>query len=129
MADLDEGFDGTVGQPYDGNGSKLVVTKTIHFPQLAEEIAKVLPEDSSFVAEGDVVGPGEVIFHFSSPDVDLAKVSNVIEEHEVNYDHGLSEDQVALNDLKSRLAKGDLAVKDLNALLRLYFAPGLQEDL
>lgn len=124
MAELNEVpvDDIKIGVPYDGQGAELALDKHVHFPQLADELVKLVGEAVSFVAEGDLSGEkGFLKLHFSDPSVDLAKVKKLVDAHVVNLDHGLSDEVVKLRELKDRLAKADLPVKDLNALLRLHF--------
>lgn len=114
--------------PYDGKGTQFKVEKNINFPQLAAELTKALPNDVAFVGTRTSIDNDEVneknpmVLHFSSADVNHALVKSVVDEHEPDPHFGLSEDEVAHADLISQLEKGDLSLKDLNALLRNHLA-------
>lgn len=113
--------------PYDGKGTQFKVEKNVHYPQLAAELVKALPNDVSFVGarsriDDEISEKNPMVLHFSSPDVNHALVKSVVDAHEPDLNYGLDDEALQHADLVDQLGKGDLSLKDLNALLRAHLS-------
>lgn len=110
---------------FDGDVKSLKVTKDVNLLQLLDEIDDRLGDRQKYQVvlevedhKAPVSETNPLTIHVHPAEVDMRTVRGVVESHVFNADHGKSASDKELEELKSRLAQGDLALPELNKIVR-----------
>lgn len=128
--EFEEGFQGGLMKPVDnplwgGDVASIKVTRDVNLPQLLWEIDEKLGDRTKYhvvleTSKDDqpVSAKNPLLVHVHPGDTDMRTVNSVVKAHVPDADWGKSEEQKEIEGLKARLLEGDLALPELNKILR-----------
>lgn len=110
---------------FDGDVKSVKVTGEVNMVQLLDEIEEHLGDRERYQVlmevenhRAPVSDENPLIVHVHPATTDMDAVLGVVNSHTADADYGKTEKDKELESLKARLAKGDLALEDLNKILR-----------
>lgn len=135
MAELstvkDDSTGGLLGEPkggtapFEGEGKTYEVTKPINPAQLIDEVYDRLANRQKYQVvihvvdfDKEVSKDNPATIHVHPADADMRTVRGAVESHVPDPDFGMTQEQVELRDLRTRLATEDLTVQELNTIMR-----------
>lgn len=110
---------------FDGDVKSVKVTGDVNMIQLLDEIEEHLGDRERYQVlmqiedhQAPVSKENPLVIHVHPATTDMDAVLGVVNEHTPDADYGKSEKDKELESLKARLAEGDLALEDLNKIVR-----------
>ena len=128
--EFEEGFQGGLMKPVEnplwgGDVATLKVTRAVNTHQLLWEIDEKLGDRTKYHVVLEHEKPDEpvsvknpLLVHVHPGDTDMRAVSAVVKAHVADPDWAKSEQEKEIEGLKARLLEGDLALPELNKILR-----------
>ena len=110
---------------FDGDVKSVKVTGDVHPIQLLDEIEEHLGDRDRYQVmmeladnRAPVSAKNSLVIHVHPATTDMDAVLGVVNSHEPDADYGKTDKDKELESLKARLAEGDLALEDLNKIVR-----------
>jgi hypothetical protein len=108
-----------------GDVTSLKVTRDVNLHQLLWEIDERLGDRAKYHVVMELAKEGEpvstknpLMVHVHPGDTDMRTVNSVVKAHVPDADWGKTDEQKEIESLKARLLEGDLALPELNKILR-----------
>jgi hypothetical protein len=110
---------------FDGDVKSVKVTGDVNTIQLLDEIEEHLGDRERYQVLMEMKDPrasvsdeNPLVIHVHPATTDMEAVLGVVNSHTADADYGKTKKDKELESLKGRLAKGDLALEDLNKIVR-----------